>query len=119
METKEIDITDGMRQLYIPRLNMVSKCTEESLRTWLANNDSFVPSSSGLGDSFELVFYDISTFLSCLASDISRLSCASIESLNNINEVYIALRSMVLLQRSHSLELEGMTIIIRAYGIGT
>lgn len=86
METKEIDITDGMRQLYIPRLNMVSKCTEEGLRTWLASNDSFVPSSSGRGDSFELVFYDISTFLSCLASDISRLSCASIESLNNINE---------------------------------
>ncbi len=81
-----IDITDGIRQLYVPKLNMISKCNKESLRTWLANCDSFIPSSSGLGESFELVFYDISTFLSYLASDISRLSCASIESLNNIDD---------------------------------
>ena len=86
MDIKEIDITDGIRQFYIPRLNTISKSAGVSLRNWLASSDSFIPSYIGPGDSFELVFYDISTFLSCVASDISRLSCASIESLNSINE---------------------------------
>ena len=86
MDTKEIDITDGIRQFYIPKLNTISKSADVSLRRWLASRDSFIPAYIGPGDSFELLFYDISALLSCVASDISRLSCASIESLNSINE---------------------------------
>ena len=83
----EIDITDGIRQFYIPYLNSISKCADTGLRAWLASSDSFVPSYLGTGSSFEIVLYDISSLLSCVANDISRLSCASIESLNSIYEI--------------------------------
>ena len=55
MDTKEIDITDGIRQFYIPKLNTISKSADVSLRRWLALKDSFIPSYIGPEDSFELI----------------------------------------------------------------
>jgi len=85
MDKKEIDITDGIRQFYVPRLNMVSSTVGYGMRNWLGSTDAFIPDNFTSERSFELSFYDISSFLSSLASDISRLSCASIESLNSIS----------------------------------
>lgn len=86
MNEKEIEITDGIRQFYVPKLNTISKSGVGSLRSWLALSDNFIPVDRSIDDTFELIFYDLSEFLSYVASDITRLSCASIESLNNIFE---------------------------------
>lgn len=94
MTTSSIDITDGIRQLYIPRLNNVAKIANVGLRMWLSKEDSFIPSYLGKDDTFELQFYDFSVFLSCVACDISRLSTASIESLFSIKESEVNRKSL-------------------------
>lgn len=81
-----IQMVDGIRQLYSPRLNTVSKEAEHGIRYWLLYNDSFIPSFNSSNNSMEFILYDGSEMLRYLAKDISRLSCAAIESLSSIQE---------------------------------
>lgn len=85
MRNPNIKFSDGVRHLYIPKINTISITQDYGLRFWLANSDNFLISSSE-GELFEIVFYDLNKILSCWTSDINRLSCAFLETVSNIKE---------------------------------
>lgn len=87
MNTNDLRFPDGVRQLYVPRLNTVSKSFPDGLRGLLHTSEDFIPVGLNQGGCFELIFYDISEALAALAGDINRLACASIETLNAISEI--------------------------------
>ena len=80
----DINFSDGVRQLYIPSLNTVSKAAM-GLREWLGKSSNFIPNSVGREDAVELVLYDGFEALSAIAGDIIRLSSASLETAHNIS----------------------------------
>lgn len=84
--TLNIKFSDGVRHLYLPKLNTISQLTDNGMRYWLANSDSYFPLTTATSDFFEVEFYDLVEFLSPWASDINRLSCAFIETVTNIQE---------------------------------
>jgi hypothetical protein len=85
MSTSDLRFSDGVRHLYIPTINTISSTPVNGLRFWLANSNNFFIISS-TNDCFEINFYDSNEILSHWASDINRLSCASIETVTNIKE---------------------------------
>lgn len=87
MEEKEIHFADGIRQLYVPKLNKISTYSAAGLRTWLARSDNFIPAGINQPDCFEISLYDISESLSAWAGDIVRLACAAFETVDGITEV--------------------------------
>lgn len=84
----DINFSDGVRQLYMPSLNTVSK-TVVGLREWLGKSSNFIPNSVGRTDAVELVLYDSLEALSAIAGDIIRLSSASLETARNISVPHI------------------------------
>lgn len=85
MSNSKIHFSDGVRHLYVSGLNEVTTPHEGGIRSWLANNSNFVPKSF-VGDSyFDIVLYDYDEVVSVLAYDINRLSCAAVETINNIS----------------------------------
>ena len=84
----DINFSDGVRQLYMPSLNAVSK-TVVGLREWLGKSPNFIPNSVGRTDAVELVLYDSLEALSAIAGDIIRLSSASLETARNISIPHI------------------------------
>lgn len=86
MNITEIQLADGIRQLYVPKLNDVTKFSPKGSRDWLAHSGNFVPIDGCQKDYFELTLYDINEFLACWAGDIVRMTCASIETVTKITE---------------------------------
>lgn len=86
MDIKEIQLVDGLRQLYVPKLNEVTKTFPNGTRYWLANSNQFIAAGSSQRDYFELTLYDINEFLACWAGDIARMTCASAETVAEIGE---------------------------------
>jgi len=87
MKTKEVQLVDGIRQLYVPKLNEVTKTFLNGTRFWMLYSDHFIPTGSTQKDQFELTLYDINEFLDCWAADIARIACASIETVAGITEL--------------------------------
>lgn len=87
MDTNEHYFADGVRQLYVPRLNALSSCSSIGLRTWLSESENYIPVSLSAPGCFEVDFYDISEALSAWAHDIVRLTCASFETVDAITEI--------------------------------
>ncbi|MEA5134670.1 MAG: hypothetical protein VB035_00865 [Candidatus Fimivivens sp.] len=86
MGMKAIQFADGVRQLYIPKLNTVSEWSTTGLRGWLADTDNFVPNQTGQSDHVELALYDVTESLVSWAGDIARLACASLETVKGITQ---------------------------------
>lgn len=84
MSVQEIQFTNGIRQTYQPKLNEVSRCASIGLRKWIETSDNFIPVDTGNSKCIELALYDISEVLTCWASDIVRLSNASVETVHSV-----------------------------------
>lgn len=81
-----VQITDGIRQLYCPRLNSVSKTADYGLRKWLLDDQAFVPESYDSDHSIILDVCDPNRLLECLSKDIDRLSLAAFETVSPNNK---------------------------------
>lgn len=86
MGNSDIKFSDGVRHLYIPLLNSISSFKDKGLRFWLETSENYITLSNASNKFFEIAYYDIKEVLEYLASDINRLSCASLETVNNICE---------------------------------
>jgi len=79
-----ISLADGIKHLYLPKINEVGQTIPFGLNTWLSNgSDYFVPRNQ-LNHDFAISTYDYFDFLKPYSYDINRLSCASLESLRDI-----------------------------------
>ena len=86
MSNQTVQIADGIRQTYTPRLNTVMQVGFLGLRRWLSTSENFIPVDTGNSDIIELSLYDVTECMACWASDISRLACASLETVMCVNE---------------------------------
>ena len=86
MNTSDIQFVDGIRQMYLPKLNTVQKISESGLRKWLSQSDSFIPVNTSNSNRIELCLYDTTEVIACLANDISRLASAAFETAMSIDE---------------------------------
>jgi hypothetical protein len=86
MNTSDIQFVDGVRQMYLPKLNAVQKISESGLRKWLSQSDSFIPVNTSDSNRIELCLYDTTEVIACLANDISRLASAAFETVMSIDE---------------------------------
>ena len=84
MAEEFVRFDDGVRHLFIPGLNEISCLRDSGLRSWLATSSSFIPKQFVNDSLFELIVYSFEEPLESLASDINRLSCATLETLNSI-----------------------------------
>lgn len=82
----QLQIVDGIRHLYLPKLNTVSRCASQGLRKWLSASDTFIPITTPDTNCVEFSLYDPTDVVACWASDIVRLGCASVETLFSISE---------------------------------
>lgn len=80
-----ISFSDCVRHLYIPKLNQVEKTFSYGIREWLNRNDHYIVAETGV-NYIKIVYYDELELLSTLSYDISRLSCAFLESIINVQE---------------------------------
>lgn len=82
---KDISFSDCVRHLYVPKLNQVKKTFAYGIREWLNRNDHYIVTETG-NNYIKIVYYDESELLGALSYDISRLSCAFLESTTNVQE---------------------------------
>lgn len=82
---KKVKFADCSRHLYVPKLNAINKVSRFGMRTWLIGSENFQVISSN-DNWVEICYYDENEVLEALASDISRLSCAFLESVANVAE---------------------------------
>lgn len=83
MQTTNISFSDCSRHLYVQKLNTVNKQLDCGMRSWLFGSNHYVVTNSA--DNYvEVCYYDEKEVLAAWASDISRLSCAFLESVANI-----------------------------------
>lgn len=85
MGDKNISFSDCVRHLYIPKLNQVEKIASCGLKDWLCSSDHYIVTESS-DNYIKIIYFDETDLLSAWANDISRLSCAFLESVANINE---------------------------------
>lgn len=81
-----MNFVDGLRHLYLFGLNSIASIPPFGIRHWLGKTDSIIPCIHESGH-FDIVFYDINEVLSHYASDINRISCASLETIFRINSI--------------------------------
>ena len=79
----KIRFSDCVRHLYVPKINKVKNLAPNGLRTWLTVSDHYIVTDSG-ETYVEITYYDEMEVLETLAKDVSRLSCASLESISNV-----------------------------------
>lgn len=80
-----IQMTDGLRQLYCPRLNTVSRTADFGIRGWLMQEGNYIATNTSFDNCIELALYDDMPLLYSLAKDIDRLTCAAIETLASVH----------------------------------
>lgn len=79
-----INFADGLRHLYLYKLNEVDQNTSVGLNNWLTDGSLYYVSQNQLQNDFTVQTYDYFAFLEPYSHDINRLSCASIESIRDI-----------------------------------
>lgn len=79
-----INFADGLKHLYLYKLNEVNQNVSFGLNKWLSNGIDYFVSSDQLANDFTVGTYDYFDFLRPYSFDINRLSCASLESLKDI-----------------------------------
>ena len=93
MQISSVGFSDCTRHLYVSKLNMVNKIASCGMRRWLFESEHYVVIGSG-ENSVEICYYDENEVLSVWANDISRLSCAFLESVVNVTESSITSKFM-------------------------
>jgi len=82
-----INFSDGVKHLYLRKLNEVSQKQTSGLNQWLTNGaDYYVPCDQQNND-FTIGTYNPFDFLNPYSYDINRLSCAATESLRDIGQI--------------------------------
>jgi hypothetical protein len=81
-----ISFSDGLRHLYQQGLSEITTEVSQGVNKWLSEGKDYYPFQDLLQNDFTLTTFDLNLFLQALAFDINRLSCASIESLNDIQQ---------------------------------
>ena len=84
MAVVNLRFADGVRHLLLPGLNEISNLKDSGMRAWLAGSSSFVPINFENDSFFDLSVFDTIEPLEAYASDINRLACASLETINTI-----------------------------------
>lgn len=86
MSVNSIDIVDGIRQLYCEKINTISSFSKQSkgTRQWLREDSNIYPQSIIDSDAIEIITYTPEKPLECVAYDIQRLSCASLETMSSL-----------------------------------
>lgn len=86
MTTNDINIVDGIRQLYCTNLNCIGPFNKlcNGTRQWLMEDNDILPQIITNTEAIEIVTYKNEKPLSCVAYDIQRLSCASLETLSSL-----------------------------------
>lgn len=79
-----ISFSDGIKHLYLPKINEVSQSISSGLNHWLSHSSDYFVSSNHPNNDFTIGTYDYFDFLKPYSFDINRLSCASTESLRDI-----------------------------------
>lgn len=79
-----INFADGLRHLYLFKLNEVNQNVAISLNKWLSDGSLYFVSQNQRPNDFTVNTYDYFHFLEPYSHDINRLSCASIESIRDI-----------------------------------
>jgi hypothetical protein len=79
-----INFSDGLKHLYLPKLNEVSQNITFGLNNWLSQGSDYFVSSNHPTNDFTIGTYDYFDFLKPYSYDINRLSCASMESIRDI-----------------------------------
>jgi len=79
-----INFADGLKHLYLPKINEVSQNISFGLNDWLTQGSDYFVSSNHPNNDFTIGTYEYFDFLKPYSFDINRLSCASTESLRDI-----------------------------------
>lgn len=79
-----INFSDGLKHLYLPKINEVGQNITFGLNHWLSKGSDYFVSSNHPNNDFAIGTYDYYDFLKPYSYDINRLSCASAESLRDI-----------------------------------
>lgn len=82
---ENVNFSDCVRHLYLPKLNQVKKTLSYGIREWLNRDKHYIVTETG-NNYIKIIYYDESELLGALAYDISRLSCAFLETITNIKE---------------------------------
>ncbi len=81
-----LSICDGLRFSYIPGINEISYKLPEGLNSWLSSGKMYLPASDIIDNQFTISTYEYLDFLTPFVYEINRLSCASLETINNITK---------------------------------
>ncbi len=81
-----INFSNGISHLYLPKLNEVNQNISFGINYWLQNSSDYYISQNQKNNDFTVCTYDYFDFLKPYAFDINRVSCASIESLKDIEK---------------------------------
>lgn len=81
-----LNFSDGLRHLYVAKINEVSFDISHGINHWLTDGKDFLTTQDAINNDFTITTYNLNDFLKPYCSDINRLSCAAIESLNNIDQ---------------------------------
>lgn len=81
-----MNFIDGIRHLYLFGLNDIASIPPLGIKYWLGKTDNIIPHIYESAH-FDIVFYDINEILSHYASDINRVSCASLETIFRMGSI--------------------------------
>ena len=79
-----INFSDGISHLYLRGLSEVTHDIKTGLNDWLVDGKEYFAIQDQLINDFTISTFDMNTFFRPYAYDINRLSCAAMESLNDI-----------------------------------
>lgn len=79
-----LNFSDGLKHLYVYQLNEIGPNLSVGMNEWLSDGSDYFVSQHQLQNDFSVQTFDYYEFLKPYAFDINRLSCASIESLKDI-----------------------------------
>lgn len=81
-----LSLTDGIKHLYLYKINEVDHRLSIGLNNWIAKGSDYLVVKDQTSNCFSICTYDYFDFLRPYAFDINRLSCASIESIKDIEK---------------------------------
>lgn len=81
-----LTFADALRHQYLYKLNEVSFDISIGLNEWLQNGKEYLITKDNLSNDFTIDTYEYTDFLNPYAADVNRLSCAALESLNDIDQ---------------------------------
>lgn len=81
-----INFSDGIRHLYLNGLKDISTDIRFGVNEWIQSGKDYIVGTPTDSTELTMIVYDLDDYLRPYAFDINRLSCAAIESLNDIQK---------------------------------